>query len=167
MANARPFSYLRFKTFSMTPRTPQCEVFWALLSNPKHSGVPEDSKSPTLEVLGFTPTLGQSGVATEMEGVPSKRREPCVVPSNFSFRCVWRDDLEVTLNCLSVSHQNNVPRAILSDTTFLRLRTTLVSKKHLSVPQSDDMVCVEGFLECVVVYRKTYEPYCCSTIFSF
>jgi hypothetical protein len=28
------------------------------------SRVPEDSKSPTLEVLGFTPTLGQSGVAT-------------------------------------------------------------------------------------------------------
>jgi hypothetical protein len=50
----------------MTPRTPQGEVFWPLLSNPKHSGVPEDSKSPTLEVLGFTPTLGQSGVATLM-----------------------------------------------------------------------------------------------------
>jgi hypothetical protein len=48
----------------MTPKTPQCEVFWALLSNFKHSGVPENSKSPTLEVLGFTPTLGQSGVAT-------------------------------------------------------------------------------------------------------
>jgi hypothetical protein len=48
----------------MTPRTPQCEVFWALLTKSKHSGVPEDSKSPTLEVLGFTPTLGQSGVAT-------------------------------------------------------------------------------------------------------
>jgi len=59
------FRYLRFKTFSMTPRTPQCEMFWALLSNPKHSGVPEDSKSPTLGVLGFTPTLGQSGVATD------------------------------------------------------------------------------------------------------
>ncbi len=59
------FRYLRFKTFPMKPRTPQCEVFWALLSNSKRSGVPEDSKSPTLEVLGFTPTLGQSGVATE------------------------------------------------------------------------------------------------------
>jgi hypothetical protein len=58
------FRYLRFKTFPMTPRTPQCEVFWAFLSNPKHSGVPEDSKSPTLGVLGFTPTLGQSGVVT-------------------------------------------------------------------------------------------------------
>ncbi len=58
------FRYLRFKTFPMTPRTPQCEAFWALLSNPKHSGVPKDSKSPTLEVLGFTPTLGQRGVAT-------------------------------------------------------------------------------------------------------
>jgi len=39
-------------------------VFWALLLNPKHSEVPEDSKSPTLGVLGFTPTLGRSGVAT-------------------------------------------------------------------------------------------------------
>jgi hypothetical protein len=58
------FRYVRFKTFSVTPRTPQCKVFWALLSNPKHSGVPEDSKSPTLGVLGFTPTLGQSGVVT-------------------------------------------------------------------------------------------------------
>jgi hypothetical protein len=34
------------------------------LSNSKHSGVPEDSKSPTLQVLGFTSTLGQSRVAT-------------------------------------------------------------------------------------------------------
>jgi hypothetical protein len=57
------FGYLRFKTFPMTPRTFQCEVFWALLLSSKRLGVPEDSKSPTLEVLGFTPTLGQSGVA--------------------------------------------------------------------------------------------------------
>jgi hypothetical protein len=64
MTNASHFQYLHFKTFSMTPRTPQCKVFWALLSNLEHSGVPEDSKSPTLQVLGFTPTLGQSGVAT-------------------------------------------------------------------------------------------------------
>jgi hypothetical protein len=49
----------------MTQRTHQCEVFWALLSNSKHLGVLEDSKSPTLGVLGFTPTFGQSGVATE------------------------------------------------------------------------------------------------------
>ncbi len=48
----------------MTLRTPQCEVFWTLMSNSKHSGVPEDSKSPTLGVLGFTATLDQSGVAT-------------------------------------------------------------------------------------------------------
>jgi len=59
------FRYLSFKTFPMTPRTLQCEVFWALLSNSKHLRVPEDSKSPTLGLLGFTPTLGQSGVATQ------------------------------------------------------------------------------------------------------
>jgi hypothetical protein len=60
------FRYLRFKTFAMTLKTLQCEVFWTLLLNLKHSGVPKDSKSPTLGVLGFTPTLGQSGVATAM-----------------------------------------------------------------------------------------------------
>ncbi len=48
----------------MSLRTPQCEVFWAFLLNSEHSGVSEDSKSPTLGVLGFTPTLGQSGVVT-------------------------------------------------------------------------------------------------------
>ncbi len=66
----------------MTPRTPQCKVFWALLSNPKHSGVPKDSKSPTLGVLGFTPTLGQSGVATLRDDEKNKgsnyRNEWCI-----------------------------------------------------------------------------------------
>jgi hypothetical protein len=49
------FRYLRFKTFPMTPRTPQCEVFRALLSSSKHSGVPEDSKSPTFPSVGLHP----------------------------------------------------------------------------------------------------------------
>jgi hypothetical protein len=63
----------------MTPKTLQCKVFWSLLSSSEHLGVPEDPKSPTLEVLGFTPTLGQSGVATSGQfrdytlGVPGKR----------------------------------------------------------------------------------------------
>jgi hypothetical protein len=59
------FLYLCFKTFPMTPRTLQCEVFWALLSSSKHSGVPKDSKSELFQVLGFTLTLGQSRGATE------------------------------------------------------------------------------------------------------
>jgi hypothetical protein len=37
------FGHLHFKTFPMTPRTPQGAVFCPLLSNSKHSGVPEDS----------------------------------------------------------------------------------------------------------------------------
>jgi hypothetical protein len=49
------FWYLRFKTFPLTPRTPQCEVFWSLLSNSKHSGVLEDSKSPTFGSVGLHP----------------------------------------------------------------------------------------------------------------
>ncbi len=55
------FKHLHFKTFPMTPRTLQSEVFWPLLLNPKHSGVSEDSKSPTLGVFSH---LAQSGVAT-------------------------------------------------------------------------------------------------------
>jgi hypothetical protein len=39
----------------MTPRTPQYEVFWALLSSSKHSGVPEDSKSPNFASVGLDP----------------------------------------------------------------------------------------------------------------
>jgi hypothetical protein len=35
-----------------------------LLSSSEHSGVPEDSKSPTFPSVGLHPTLGQSGVAT-------------------------------------------------------------------------------------------------------
>jgi hypothetical protein len=49
------FRYLSFKTFLMTPRTPQLEVFWALLLSSKHSGVPEDSKSPTFPSVGLHP----------------------------------------------------------------------------------------------------------------
>ncbi len=60
------FRYLRFKTFPMTPRTPQCKVFFPLLSSSKHSGVLEDSQSQLFQVLGFTPTLGQSRGATLM-----------------------------------------------------------------------------------------------------
>ncbi len=63
----------------MTPRTPQCEVFWAFLLNSEHSGVPEDSKSPTLGMLGFTPTLCQSGVATffVLQEKKKKRKAMC------------------------------------------------------------------------------------------
>jgi len=58
------FRYLRFKTFPMTPRTPQCRVFWAFLLSSKHSGVPEDSKSLTLGVGISSSHFTQSRVAT-------------------------------------------------------------------------------------------------------
>jgi hypothetical protein len=51
----------------MTPKTPQGEVFWALMSSSEHSRVPEDSNSRLFEMLGFTPTLGQSRGATVAE----------------------------------------------------------------------------------------------------
>jgi hypothetical protein len=45
----------------MTPRTPQCEVFFPLLSSSEHSGVPEDSQ----------PSTFPSGVATLFFLLPS------------------------------------------------------------------------------------------------
>jgi hypothetical protein len=48
----------------MTPRTLQCEVFWSSKSSSEFSGVSEDSNPNFFQVLGFTPTLGQSRVAT-------------------------------------------------------------------------------------------------------
>jgi hypothetical protein len=48
----------------MTSRIPQCEVFWSSKSSSELSGVPEDSNPNFFQVLGFTPTLGQSRVAT-------------------------------------------------------------------------------------------------------
>jgi hypothetical protein len=58
------FVHLHFETFPMKPRTPQGKVFWALLSSSEHSRVPKDSNSRLFQVLGFTPTLGQSRGAT-------------------------------------------------------------------------------------------------------
>jgi hypothetical protein len=65
MAKARPFSLSTLQELSNDTKNTSMQGLLALLSSSKHSGVPEDSKSPTLEVLGFTPTLGQSGVATK------------------------------------------------------------------------------------------------------
>jgi hypothetical protein len=47
------FRYLSFKTFSMTPRTPQCEAFCPLLLSSEHSEVPEDSQPPTFPSVGL------------------------------------------------------------------------------------------------------------------
>jgi hypothetical protein len=51
----------------MTPRTPQCEVFWPFNSSSKFSGVPKDSKFPLLGVWASPSHLAQSGVATYIE----------------------------------------------------------------------------------------------------
>jgi hypothetical protein len=49
------FDIYASRPFPMTPKTPQCEVFWVLLLSSEHSGVPEDSKSPTFPSVGLHP----------------------------------------------------------------------------------------------------------------
>jgi hypothetical protein len=60
------FRHLHFKTFPMTPRKPQCEVFWPFNSSSEFSEVPEDSKFPLLGVWASPSHLAQSGVATHI-----------------------------------------------------------------------------------------------------
>ncbi len=60
------FKHLHFKTFPMTSRTLQYEVFWPFNSSSEFSGVPEDSKFPLLGVWASPSHLAQSGVATNM-----------------------------------------------------------------------------------------------------
>ncbi len=66
------FGHLHFKTFLMTPRTPQFEVFFPLLSDSKHLGVPEDSKSPTLGVWVSSPHLAKVGLWHKLLFTPTK-----------------------------------------------------------------------------------------------
>ncbi len=110
------------RPFPMTPRTPQGEVVWAFLSSSKHSGVPEDSNSRLFQVLGFTPTLGQSrGAIVPVHqksshpglwiacnpisfSAPYSLFRPFTVPSsvNFISRFLPRrsSDLETCITCL-------------------------------------------------------------------
>jgi hypothetical protein len=66
MTNARPFSISTLQDLSNATKNIPMRGVLGLGFRVRHSGVPEDPKTPTLEVLGFTPTLGQSGVATLM-----------------------------------------------------------------------------------------------------
>jgi hypothetical protein len=67
------FGHLHFKTFTMTPRTPQGEVFCPLLSNFKASGVSEDSKSPTLGVWVSSSHLAKVGLWHVLRGLLSNK----------------------------------------------------------------------------------------------
>ncbi len=58
------FRHLHFKTFPMTPRTPQCKVFLPFNSSSKFLGVLEDSKFPLLGVWASPSHLAQSWVTT-------------------------------------------------------------------------------------------------------
>ncbi len=59
------FDIYASRPFEWHLKTPQCEMFCPLLSSSEHSGVPEDSNSRLFQMLGFTPTLGQSRGATK------------------------------------------------------------------------------------------------------
>jgi hypothetical protein len=64
MANARPFSISKFQDLFNDIKNTSMQGVLTLLLSSEHSRVPEDSKSQIFQVLGFTPTLGQSRVAT-------------------------------------------------------------------------------------------------------
>ncbi len=53
----------------MTSRTPQCEVFWALLSSSESSGVTKDSKPPTFPSVGLHPHIWPKWGCDTKEGM--------------------------------------------------------------------------------------------------
>jgi len=57
------FDIYASRPFQWHQEHPQFKVFWPLLSNSKHSGVPEDSKSPTLGMGVSSSHFTQSKVA--------------------------------------------------------------------------------------------------------
>jgi hypothetical protein len=89
------FRYLRFKTFPMTPRTPQCKVFCPLLSSSEHSGVPEDSKSSLFPSVGLHPhTWPKEGCNTAHPSGTSERSfSPSPQVRNFFCICRFRKEL--------------------------------------------------------------------------
>jgi hypothetical protein len=62
-------------------------------------GVPKDSKSPTLEVLGFTPTLGQNGVATDVISEDNQPQElvPCETEDKEGDEIVQNNNVRVVM----------------------------------------------------------------------
>jgi len=128
------FRYLHFKTFPMTLRAPQCKVFWAFLSNSKRSGVPEDSKSPTLRVLGFTPTLGQSGVATHVleSSLPGLNHMLRIMYTRLSsILGTSHLSLIVTMSCLG--NYSGFTHKYIKQLQILDLRFVIQSLGHLSI----------------------------------
>jgi hypothetical protein len=108
----------------MTPRTPQCEVFWPFNSSFEFSGVPEDSKFPLLGVWASPSHLAQSGVATHelgemfdevvevakkkkenMEEVPQPIVQSMANVGQFSIQLESRKHLEVNFHMESAMEQ--------------------------------------------------------------
>ncbi len=78
------FRYLRFKTFPMTPRTPQGEVFFPFLSSSKHSGVSEDSKSSLFPSVGLPPhTWPKQGCDMHILSCFASVQDYQMIPSKF------------------------------------------------------------------------------------
>ncbi len=66
-------------------------MFCPLLSSSEHSGVPEDSKSPLFQVLGFTLTLDQVRVATDCVSSWRKLLNPGLIKSCWCWILLWVD----------------------------------------------------------------------------
>jgi hypothetical protein len=116
------FRYPHFKTFPTTPRTPQCEVFCPFLSSSKHSGVPVDSKSQLFQVLGFTPTLGQVRVATQL--VLGNKFHKCT--STIIFPC-----MPSQLSGKMGGKNNNLNKLVQSDKCFSIILGTTFAHKYV------------------------------------
>jgi hypothetical protein len=140
------FRYLRFKTFLMTPRTPQCEVFFPLLSSSEHSGVPKDSNSPTFPSVGLHPhTWPKWGCDIEL----CRPLQQC-----------YQTSLHQHMGTLWVEHtlqpQTTVqpPSARTAATTWCHLCSVSIGIHNLTMSHSQIL--------CIHKYNTTTMLHCCS-----
>ncbi len=120
------FRYLRFKTFPMTPRTPQCEVFCLLLSSSEKFGSPRG-----LQILTFSkcwaspPHLAKVGLRQAWP-----HRHPVfwsVIIACSSTTLIWNKNLE-----------RRKPEQFLPDLEFQSLIQLTMGLPHRSVQLDPD-----------------------------
>jgi len=130
----------------MTPRTPQCEVFWALLPSSKHSGVPRDSKPPTFPSVGLHPhTWSKWGCHTFPErwtmvwqlfclrsSSPQKQTTRSIYPMhfpNFSILRPW------SLFTIRLSPNSGSSHPLVTNATKEVFWALLSSSEHSGIPE--------------------------------
>jgi hypothetical protein len=135
------FRHLHFKTFPMTLRTPQCEVFWPFNYSSELSGVPKDSKFPLLGVWASPSHLAQVGLDRKIN------LSNQILLMKFKSGTLWR---HMNINPRSTSLQMNT--SIITNLICANYnKVDQLNTKHLSAQSRLDP---KGKLHCFRYAKK-------------